>query len=416
MDSLRRIRKSALFCVMALFMLFLPARQAGAAQVNVVRMAQSAGTPSGELKETKKGLRYQYENGTYAKKKWLYAGGSLYYFSSQGYAKTGWITYRKQKYYADASGRVYIGKWLTKGSKKYYLKKNGALARDEWIRRGTHYYYLGEKAALARSCEVCTGGKYYYVNEKGIRLTNCWVTRNGKRYYYGKNGVRYQNKWVKYKGKYYYLKKNGVMARDAWVGNYHVGSDGARQTNCYVDGYYLNGTGLRIRAERFSGKYLIVGDSRIVGMDAVVSSSKVKFIGKIAMGYSWLKTTAGPQVRQYLAGNQKLKVIFAFGINDLGNISQYISYYRSLQKEFPETQFCFLSVNPVNEAQASAYGYNLKNASIQSFNKKLKAAFGTDYLNTYSYLTKQGFSAFDGVHYTGDTYQKLYNYIVKKLG
>ena len=206
------------------------------------------------------------------------------------------------------------------------------------------------------------------------------------------------------------------MATDCWISDYYVGSDGARLVNCKGDGYYLDATGKKIKPEKFSGSYLIVGDSRTVGMNLAVSSSEVKFIGKVSMGYNWLNSTAGPQVRGYLAGNQKLKVVFAFGINDLGNINSYISYYETLQKEFPSVKFYYMSVNPVNESLASAYGYRVKNAAIKTFNIKLKTAFGSRYINTYSYLTKNGFSTADGIHYVSSTYQKLYQYLMKKIG
>lgn len=416
MERLRRIMKPMLFLMMAAALLLLPAGQTKAAStVDVISRARSASTPSGKLKETSKGLRYCYTNGKYAKNKWLYVKGSVYYFSSEGYASTGWFTYQKKTYYAGADGKVYAGKWLTQNGKRYYLKKNGIRAAKEWVNRSGKYYYFSSKGVLARASMLSVGGKYYYVDKNGVRKANCWVTLKGERYYFGKNGVRYQSKWVKYKGKYYYLNKNGKMAKDSWVGSYYVGSDGARKTNCCMDGYYLDSTGKRLSALKFSGKYLIVGDSRVVGMDAAVSSSKVKFIGKVSMGYSWLKSTAGLQVKRYLAGNQKLKVVFAFGINDLGNISQYISYYKALMKEFPDTEFYFMSVNPVNESQASAYGYTVRNSQIQSFNKQMKSAFGLKYIDAYSYLVKQGFSAVDGIHYTSATYQKIYKYIIGKI-
>lgn len=416
MKLLRRIMKPMLLVMITAGIFLWPAGQANAASaVDVISSARSAGTPSGKLKETEKGLRYCYTNGKYAKNKWLYVNGSVYYFSSKGYASTGWFTYQKKTYYAGTDGKVYVGKWLSKGGNRYYLKANGVRAAKEWVKYKGNYYYFSSKGVLARSGQICVSGKYYYVNKNGVRKAKCWVTIKGERYYFGANGVRYQSKWVKYKGKYYYLNKNGKMAKDAWVGSYYVGSDGARKTNCCVDGYYLDSTGKRQKALKFSGKYLIVGDSRVVGMDAAVSGSQTKFIGKVSMGYSWLKSTAGLQVKRYLAGNQDLKVVFAFGINDLGNISQYISYYKALMAEFPDTEFYFMSVNPVKEDQAGAYGYTVKNAAIQSFNKQMKSAFGAKYLNTYSYLVKQGFSAVDGIHYTSATYQKLYKYIIQKI-
>lgn len=416
MKLLRKITKPVLIMMAAVIFTLIPAGHTSAATaVDVISSARSTSTPSGALKQSSKGVRYRYTNGKYAKNKWLCVNGKIYYFSSTGYAATGWFVYQKKTYYASAGGEVYVSKWLTQNGSCYYLKKNGVRAAGEWVNRSGKYYYFSSKGVLARGGQISVGGKYYYVDKNGVRKSSCWVTIKGERYYFGKDGVRYQSKWVKYNGKYYYLKKNGMMAKDAWVGSYYVGSDGARKTSCCIDGYYLDAAGKRHKALSFSGKYLIVGDSRVVGMDTVVSGSKTKFIGKISMGYSWLKSTAGLQVKQYLAGNQNLKVVFAFGINDLGNVSQYISYYKALMKEFPDTEFYFMSVNPVKETQASAYGYTVKNSAIQSFNQKMKSAFGTKYIDAYSYLVKKGFSTVDGIHYTGSTYQKVYKYIISVI-
>ena len=414
MKILRKLMRPALFMIAAAALVLLPARQSQAA-VNMIAQAKENKVSTGKFVKNSKGIRYRYKNGKYAKNKWHSIGGKIYYFNSKGYAETGWFEYKKNTYYANSSGVVSAGKWVTKNKKKYYMKSNGIRAEKEWVKKDGKYYYFDGKGVMASKCQVTSGGKHYYVGPDGARKSNCWVVQKGKRYYFGKNGVRYENKWVRANGKYYYLGKNGVMAVSKWVGNYYVGSDGARKTNCVVDGYRLDSTGKRTKITKFSGKYLIVGDSRVVGMDSAVSDSKTKFIGKVSMGYSWLKSTAGPQVESYLAGNPKLTVVFAFGVNDLGNVNSYISYYKSLQKKYPKAKFYYLSVNPVNESAAAANGYQVKNSQIKAFNKKLKSAFGGKYLNSYSYLTKNGFSTADGVHYTAATYQKLYKFIKSKI-
>ena len=414
MKILRKIRKTVLLLMVAAAFLLLPAERTDAA-TNYITQAKKNKITSGKFVKNTKGIRYKKKDGKYITGKWVSIDGKIYYFGSDGYVKTGWFTYNKNTYYADSSGVVYVSRWLTLSGKKYYLKSNGIRAAKEWVKKSSKYYWFASTGVMAKSCQVSSGGKYYYVGADGARKANCWVTLKNKKYYFGSDGVRYQSKWVKYNGKYYYLQKDGVMATDTWVGSYYVGSDGARKTNCYVGDYYLDSTGKRIKVLKFSGKYLIVGDSRTVGMDSAVSSSETKFIGKVSMGYSWLKATAGPNVKQYLLGNPKLKVIFAFGINDLGNIASYISYYNALMKEFPDTEFYFLSVNPVDEELSSSKGYSVKNSAIKKFNTKLKSAFGTKYIDTYTYLTKNKFSTIDGIHYTADTYLKLYNYIVEKI-
>lgn len=154
----------------------------------------------------------------------------------------------------------------------------------------------------------------------------------------------------------------------------------------------------------------------MVGMSTAVSSSSLTYIAKVAMGYSWLESTAGPALRQSLNQSPYVKVVLALGVNDLGNIQRYISYYQTLIRTYPDTRFYILAVNPVDESKEAVYGYSVKNTDIKTFNKKMKAAFGASYLPSYGYLTQNGFETSDGVHYTAATYQKLYNYIMGKIG
>ena len=83
----------------------------------------------------------------------------------------------------------------------------------------------------------------------------------------------------------------------------------------------------------------------MVGMKRTYSPSNTLYIAKEGMGYSWLKSTGGPTLKNNLKANPNVKVVLALGVNDLGNIQSYISYYRSLIKAFPKTKFYVLSVN-----------------------------------------------------------------------
>jgi hypothetical protein len=242
-------------------------------------------------------------------------------------------------------------------------------------------------------------------------VKSTWVELDGKKYYFNTSGVRVQKKWLKKKGKYYYFESDGVMAVNKWVGDYYVGEDGARMTDCEVDGYYLDANGKKT-VKTVKGSYIFLGDSRMVGMQSAVGSSGVHYIAKVSMGYSWLNATAGPALKSYLNANPDLKVVLALGINDLGNIQSYITYYQGLIEKYPTTSFYILAVNPVDEKTEAAHGYSIKNSQITQFNKKLKAAFGSAYLDSYTYLKNQGIKTVDGLHYQADTYMVLFNYIV----
>lgn len=362
--------------------------QAAAQTTNVVATAKK--TSGGKWVKTAQGLKYCLKSGQYVTDSWRKIKSKVYYFDTDGICAKGWFTYGEGKYYATSANRVCAKEWRKIGKKYYYFMKDGR---------------------LATSRQVKTGKKYYYVNAKGARVKASWVEINGKKYYFDKNGVRLQKKWLKKKGKYYYFAANGVMATNKWVGEYYVGSDGARMTNCVVDGYYLGSNGKRT-VKAFTGKYIFLGDSRMVGMSSAVGSSDIKYIAKVSMGYSWLNSTAGPTLKKYLNLNPDVKVILALGINDLGNIQSYITYYQSLIKKYPKTKFYVLAVNPVDEKTEKAHGYTVKNSQIEAFNKKLKTAFSSAYLNSYTYLKKQGISTADGIHYQPETYITLFNYIV----
>lgn len=347
--------------------------QVSAKTVNVVTSAKTAA--NGKWVKTRNGVKYRYtKTGKAAKNVWLKIQGSIYRFDTKGYRRTGWFKFNGNRYYAGPAGKLYVRRWLKEDGKCYYLGADGTLARNRRVR---------------------SGGKYYYVNSAGVRLTKTWVKQNGKFYYYG---------------------ASGALVTNRWVGDYYVGAGGARKTNCIVDGYYLDANGKKAY-EVFAGKYIFVGDSRMVGMQMAVDPEDTMYIAKESMGYEWLVSTAGPQLKQSLKKNPNVTVVLAFGVNDLGNVNQYISYYQSLMKAYPETKFYVLSVNPVNESIAASHGYTIKNSQIVSvFNKPMKNAVGQNhFINTYRYLRKKGFAANDGLHYTIEEYANLYKYIIKKI-
>ena len=111
----------------------------------------------------------------------------------------------------------------------------------------------------------------------------------------------------------------------------------------------------------------------------------------------------------YLEGiEDKVKVIFGFGVNDLGNVSRYISYFNDLIKAYPQAKIYILSVNPIVESKwKSKY---VSNKGIRNFNDKIFKAFKSRYINTFTYLCKSGYDTVDGLHYTADTYRKIYDF------
>lgn len=175
------------------------------------------------------------------------------------------------------------------------------------------------------------------------------------------------------------------------------------------------------------GKYIFVGDSRMVGLCAVVTgdsngcknsgtSPKVSgddvFIAKEGENYSWFSSTAIPALDNIIKSNSgtTYNIIINMGVNDLGNISLYISKYNELKKTYSNHNIVIVSVNPVWDARAKY----VKNQGILDFNSKLKSGLdsGIKYCDTYSDLIGSLQSSdydSEGLHYSNSAYKKIYD-------
>lgn len=350
-----------LFVVLNLSSIVMGAHVEAASLQNVIKAPKAK---SGQWVIAKKGYRYRYSNGKYAKKAWLKIGGEIYYFKSNGYLQTGWKTYKKKRYYFDNMGMLVTG-WKTIGTKKYYL----------WKQYG---YAATGKSKIA--------GKYYYFNSKGVMQTG----------------------WKKIGKYYYYFKKsNGSMAVSQKVGKYTVDSKGRR-----ITGTVAPDPGENTKSGNVD---YFVGDSRTVGMGMATGTSS-KCIAEVGMGYSWYVSTAEPQLKAKLKKKPTATVVLNFGVNDVDNYDKYITKYRALMKAYPKARIYIMSVNPIDSKYNWGwYSYSTMVSKIKQFNQKMKAAFPDNYIDCYTYLTKEKFTTVDGIHYNTSTYEKIYNYILTQV-
>ena len=150
---------------------------------------------------------------------------------------------------------------------------------------------------------------------------------------------------------------------------------------------------------------IFFGDSRVVGMSQYAGG--YHYVGKVSAGYSWMTGEGVVLLTQMMGEWPQADIVFCFGINDLGNIDAYISWFESFREQYPDRRCWFLSVNPVSELTAAHHGYSVRNDSIDSFNTRLAEAFPERYLDTYSYLMKYGVLTGDGIHYESDTYAAI---------
>ena len=384
---------------------------AAAAAETVTAVSAARTVKKGKWIKTQKGRRYRYANKKFAKNVWIKVGKYIYRIDENGYMETGWIKFEGQSYYAAKNGRILRKSWLTSGKAKYFFRQNGTCAKKKWLKISGKYYYFKANGKMARNRMVTTKNKTYYVNKKGERILSTWLQKKGKKYYFNAKGVRIENKWVKSGGKFYYLGTDGVMLLSQWIGDYYVGTDGARMTDCYVDGYYLDANGKKT-LKPFEGSQIIVGDSRMEGMSQSVTDPDSMYITKVGAGYDWLVETGGVLLKDYLDMRQRVKVVLALGVNDMGNLPYYIAYYQELIKAYPRTTFYIMGIGPVDEETEKKYGYRIKNADIEAFNAEMAAVFGIKYLDIYLPLIENQFEAWDGVHYTVKTYKILYDIVM----
>lgn len=401
----------------------LPAVDSSAAAFSLVKSVSKKPVPEGQMIRTSKGRRYQRTNGKFLKNRWICLNGRIYHLNKEGYLDTGWITVRGEQYYIRANGTLHKGGFLTIKGKRYFFKYSYGKMMTGWRKIGKNEYYFQEEGDVgvmgrnqwAHDRFAGADGKMlketwigdFYVGADGVRVKNAWVGEK----YLGENGLPLTNIWKDG----FYLNEEGVIARDTWVGGVYVGSDGKVTEPPAVS------------QEK---KRIFVGDSRTVGMyqimtgDTLVKATatqRVKkqlkngrqdiYIGKVSMGYDWLVSTAVEELREVLGEYPSSKVIFRFGVNDLGNIGNYISFYRSLMAEFPDASFYLESVTPVNEKLARQYGYTVTNKMIKGFNQQLQSAFPENYVNSYKYLIQKKGKTVDGIHYTPDTYRMTYDYL-----
>lgn len=156
-----------------------------------------------------------------------------------------------------------------------------------------------------------------------------------------------------------------------------------------------------------SSSYLLVGDSRLVGLNQatnISSDSRYDVKAKNGEGYSWL-------TKQTLDSSKT--IVFMLGVNDLYKVQSYASYYNNLIAN--GYSIIFVTVAPVDEDKERKNGYEVLNADIDSFNATIKREVNCTVLDLNTYMNLHGFDTKDGVHYTEETYKLIYDFLTDNL-
>ena len=155
---------------------------------------------------------------------------------------------------------------------------------------------------------------------------------------------------------------------------------------------------------------VFVGDSRTVSMGNAVQDD-CTYIGKDGEGYRWFSSDGVVELNTILENDPTHTVVYNLGVNDPENASLYVELYDSIARQYSDTPFYYLSVNPLSDDADC----NTTNEMIQEFNQTLKNAFPEHYLDCYSYLTDSGFTTVDGLHYDDTTSNMIHNYVVDQV-
>lgn len=232
-------------------------------------------------------------------------GGKTYFFNSAGVLeKNKWVSWNGKKYYAGKNGAIKKNAWI---DKTYYVTETGEKAKGLYVIKGKSYYFNTKNGKLKTGRIKTASGAVYYTDSRGVVYRNQFFKMNGKKYYaredgtlasgltkirsnyyffhrgnrkmlknvrrkvggkvyyFQKNGRAARNKWVKINKKYYYFQDDATMAVNQTVGEYYVGSDGARlkkvqknSVNKIKGKYYL----IDKNGKAYTNAWVTIGEDR----------------------------------------------------------------------------------------------------------------------------------------------------------
>jgi hypothetical protein len=135
------------------------------------------------------------------------------------------------------------------------------------------------------------------------------------------------------------------------------------------------------------------------------------YIGESGEGYTWLYETGVTQLSDAIREYPDAPVIFNFGVNDCDNCDLYLDLYRTIEAEYPDTHFYYLSVNPIEPTLCE----NVTNEEISAFNTSLRTAFPDQFIDSFTFLMVNEVVTIDGVHYSEEDYQRIYQFTAAQV-
>lgn len=168
------------------------------------------------------------------------------------------------------------------------------------------------------------------------------------------------------------------------------------------------------------GNIIFIGDSRIVGMcNAVYGTTfgnnlveytrgNETYIAKVGAGFSYFDAFID-LAKKYVTDNTN--IIIALGINDYVSGQEYAEAINNIDIG----NVYFMSINPIDDALASKYDYNVSTSFIETKNEEIKNNLeDVEYLDCYSEI-KDSFLTSDGIHYLNSTYEEIYELVMSNF-
>ena len=177
-------------------------------------------------------------------------------------------------------------------------------------------------------------------------------------------------------------------------------------------------------------KRIWIGDSRVVGLSGCGAGNPDEdiFIAKNGRYYVWFYNDALPVLRSYLDTGAPYEVIIQIGINDCANTQlQLLPYFaqdyavliNSLIDEYPNARFWFSSVGEVIGTYGADSEWEVQmedlNPLVGPFNETMRTECRATYLPVGEIIKAEQKSYRDTVHYSDETNQWIYWYIVSEI-
>lgn len=188
-------------------------------------------------------------------------------------------------------------------------------------------------------------------------------------------------------------------------------------------------------------RVIFVGDSRTVQISKTFERGlgyvpeNVTVIAQNGRGLEWFKRYAWRRLKYVLSKEKgRTAVVFNLGINDLKHTASWFvscdktirdyMYYMPKVARYLKRYNCklyYMSVNPINSPGLTV-PYSRKESEVLKFNKAMKQLKDYEYIDTHSYMIRNGFSMNvldtgfdDAVHYSAKTIKRIYCYCMKQL-